>query len=69
MTLSPIQKGLRRDRLLFLGSGLLLVVVVLMGFAKAQRWGMRFVDIEMKARNANGIIHGEDIRIGGIVAG
>ena len=69
MTLSPKQTGQPRDRLLFLGSGLLLVVVVLMGFAKAQRWGTRFVDIEMKARDVNGIIHGEDIRIGGIVAG
>ena len=57
------------DRLLFLGSGLLLIVVVLTGFAKAQRWGTRFVDVYIQARDVNGLNHGEDIRVAGIVAG
>ncbi len=69
MTLSPRQQGQRIDRLLFLGSGLLLVVFVLVGFAKAQRWGTRFVDIFIKASDVSGLNHGEDIRIAGIVAG
>ena len=69
MTLSPRKKGQRRDRLLFLGSGLLLIVVVLMGFAKAQRWGTKFVDVYIKASDVNGLNHGEDIRVAGIVAG
>ena len=55
MTLSPRKKGQRRDRLLFLGSGLLLIVVVLMGFAKAQRWGTKFVDVYIKASDVNGL--------------
>ena len=69
MTLSPRETGQRRDRLLFLGSGLLLIVVVLTGFAKAQRWGTRFVDVYIQARDVNGLNHGEDIRVAGIVAG
>ena len=69
MTLSPRKTGQRRDRLLFLVSGLLLIVVVLTGFAKAQRWGTRFVDVYIQARDVNGLNHGEDIRVAGIVAG
>ena len=66
MTLSPRQQGQRKDRLLFLGSGLLLVVFVLVGFAKAQRWGTRFVDVYIQARDVNGLNHGEDIRVAGM---
>ena len=38
-------------------------------FAKAQRWGTRFVDVYIQASDVNGLNHGEDIRIAGIVAG
>ena len=69
MRLSPKRKGQHRDRLLFLGSGLFLVIFVLMGFAKAQRWGTRYVDVYIQASDVNGLNHGEDIRIAGIVAG
>ena len=69
MRLSPKRKGQHRDRLLFLGSGLFLVIFVLVGFAKAQRWGTRYVDVYIQASNVNGLNHGEDIRIAGIVAG
>ena len=69
MRLSPIRKGQHRDRLLFLGSGLFLVIFVLVGFAKAQRWGTRYVDVYIQASDVNGLNHGEDIRIAGIVAG
>ena len=69
MRLSPKRKGHHRDRFLFLGSGLLLVISVLVGFGKAQRWGTRYVDIYIQSSNVNGLNHGEDIRIAGIVAG
>jgi phospholipid/cholesterol/gamma-HCH transport system substrate-binding protein len=69
MRLSPKRKGQHRDRLLFLGSGLFLVIFVLVGFAKAQRWGTRYVDVYIQASDVNGLNHGEDIRIAGIVAG
>ena len=69
MIMSPKQKGQRKDRFLFLGSGLLLMVIVLAGFAKSHRWGTPFVDIYMHARDANGLDYGEKIRIAGIVAG
>ena len=45
------------------------MIIVLAGFAKAQRWGTRFVDIYMNARDVNGLNKGEEIRIAGIVAG
>ena len=69
MRLSPKRKGQHRDRLLFLGSGLFLVIFVLVGFAKAQRWGTRYVDVYIQSSDVNGLNHGEDIRIAGIVAG
>ncbi len=69
MTLSPKRKGQQRDQLLFLGSGLLLVISVLVGFAKAQRWGTRYVDVYIQASDVNGLNQGEDIRIAGIVGG
>jgi ABC-type transporter Mla subunit MlaD len=69
MRLSPKTQGQQRDRLLFLGSGLLLVIAVLMGFAKAQRWGTRYVDVYIQSSDVNGLTNGEDIRIAGIVAG
>lgn len=69
MSTSPAEGGQRRERLLFLGSGLLLLTVVIVGFAKAQRWGTSFVDVYIKARNVNGLTRGEDIRIAGIPIG
>ena len=69
MRLSPKTQGQQRDRLLFLGSGLLLVIAVLMGFAKAQRWGTRYIDVYIHSSDVNGLTNGEDIRIAGIVAG
>ena len=69
MTLSPKTQGQQRDRLLFLGSGLLLVIAVFIGFAKAQRWGTRYIDVYIQSTDVNGLTNGEDIRIAGIVAG
>ena len=69
MSNTPSESGQRRERFLFLGSGLLLLTVVLLGFAKAQRWGTSFVDVYIKARDVNGITSGEDIRIAGLPVG
>ena len=69
MSNTPSESGQRRERFLFLGSGLLLLTVVLLGFAKAQRWGTSFVDVYIKARDVNGITRGEDIRIAGLPVG
>ena len=69
MSNSPAESGQRRERFLFLGSGLLLLTVVLLGFAKAQRWGTSFVDVYIKARDVNGITRGEDIRVAGLPVG
>ena len=69
MSISAAERGQRRERFLFLGSGLLLLTIVLVGLAKAQRWGTSFVDVYIKARDVNGLTHGENIRIAGIPVG
>ncbi len=69
MNVSPKQKGQQKDRFLFLGSGLILMIIVLAGFAKAQRWGTHFFHIYINARDVNGLNKGEQIRIAGIDAG
>ena len=69
MSPSPAERGQQRERLLFIGSGLLLLVAVLVGLARAQRWGTAFVDVSIKARDVNGLTGGEEIRIAGIPVG
>lgn len=39
----------RRERFLFLGAGLLLLLAMLFGIAREQRWGTRYVSINMRA--------------------
>ena len=69
MNPSPAEQSQQRERLLFIGSGLLLLAAVLFGLARAQRWGTSFVDVYVKARDVNGLTRGEDIRIAGIPVG
>ncbi|NBT74058.1 MAG: MCE family protein [Betaproteobacteria bacterium] len=69
MTTTPKEREQTRDRLIFLGSGLLLLIMVLLGFAKAQRWGTAFVTVKLTARDVSGLNRGEDIRIAGIPVG
>lgn len=69
MTTTPKEREQTRDRLIFLGSGLLLLIVVLLGFAKAQRWGTAFVTVKITALDVSGLNRGEDIRIAGIPVG
>ena len=63
------ERGQRRDRLLFLGSGLLILIALLVGLGRAQRWGTRYVDVYIQAKDVNGLKRGEEIRIAGIPVG
>ena len=69
MNTTPAERGQRRDRLLFLGSGLLILIALLVGLARAQRWGTRYVDVYIQAKDVNGLKRGEEIRIAGIPVG
>ena len=69
MHTTAAERGQRRDRLLFLGSGLLILIALLVGLARAQRWGTRYVDVYIQAKDVNGLKRGEEIRIAGIPVG
>ena len=69
MHTTAAERGQRRDRLLFLGSGLLILMALLVGLARAQRWGTRYVDVYIQAKDVNGLKRGEEIRIAGIPVG
>ncbi len=58
-----------RERWLFLGSGALLLVAVLFGLAREQRWGTRFVNVYLLASDISGLHSGEEVRISGFPVG
>lgn len=59
----------RRERLLFLGSSLVLVTTLLVGISKEQHWGERFLNLTLVARNADGLKAGQEVRISGLQVG
>ena len=68
MTSAPIHGG-RRDRWLFLGSGLLLISVLVFGLAREQRWGQPMVQLRLVSSDATGLRPGQEVRISGIPVG
>lgn len=58
-----------RERLLFLGSGVLLLLMVVVGLAREQRWGAHFIHVYLEANNTNGLHSGEEVRISGVPVG
>lgn len=58
-----------RERMLFLGSGLVLLAAILLGLAREQHWGQRFVRLTLLTRNAAGIRPGQEVRISGMPVG
>jgi len=69
MSLSPKEQGHKRDRMLFLGSGVILLATIIISFAKAQRWGTSYIDLYITANDVNSLTSGEDVRIAGIPIG
>jgi ABC-type transporter Mla subunit MlaD len=59
----------RRERLLFLGSGLVMASALLLGLAREQHWGERFVTLQLRSSNAEGLRSGQEVRISGIPVG
>jgi len=66
---SPAPAPRSHERLLFLGSGVLLLGAVVIGLAREQHWGQRFLDLRLVAANANGIKPGQEVQISGMQVG
>lgn len=59
----------RRDRWLFLGSGGLVFLALLVGLAREQHWGQRFEEVQLLAPTAAGLSSGVEVRISGLPVG
>lgn len=68
MTAAP-ESNSRRERFVFLGAGLALAGALVVGLAREQQWGARFVDMHLLSTNAEGLRSGQEIRISGIPVG
>ncbi|MFM8260203.1 MAG: MlaD family protein [Vulcanococcus sp.] len=66
---SPQPDDARREPWIFLGSCLLLSVVVVIGLAREQRWGQPFTVFRLISRDATGLRAGQEVRISGIPVG
>ena len=58
-----------RERFVFLGAGLALAGALVVGLAREQQWGARFVNMHLLSPNAEGLRSGQEIRISGIPVG
>lgn len=66
---SPNRDDGRRERWLFLGSGLVLVAAVLLGLAREQHWGQPMRTFRLISRDASGLRPGQEVRIAGLPVG
>jgi phospholipid/cholesterol/gamma-HCH transport system substrate-binding protein len=58
-----------RDGGLFLGSGLLLLVVLLIGVSREQHWGERSFLVNLRTPRADGLKPGMEVRLSGLPVG
>ena len=68
MTGSDLGNG-RRERWLFLGSGVVVILAVLLGLAREQRWDQPMVTFRLISSNATGLRPGQEVRISGLPVG
>lgn len=68
MSSEPVSKS-PRERYLFLGSGLVLAVALVVGMAREQQWGTRWLPLQLISSNATGLRPGQEVRISGIPVG
>ena len=58
-----------RDRSFFLISGMALLLAVILGMAREQRWGTRFLTYHLLIKDVSGLNSGQDIRLSGVPIG
>ena len=68
MTIEPAGNT-PRERFVFLGSGLVLAAALLVGMAREQQWGTRWLPLQLISSNAIGLRPGQEVRISGIPVG
>jgi phospholipid/cholesterol/gamma-HCH transport system substrate-binding protein len=66
---SDIPTNSPRERFVFLGSCLVLAAALLVGMAREQQWGTRWVPLHLLSPNADGLRSGQEVRISGIAVG
>jgi len=68
MTSDP-STGSPRERFLFLGSGLVVVIALVVASAREQGWGTRQVELRLRSTSADGLRAGQEVRISGLPVG
>ena len=58
-----------RERFLFLGSGLLLAIALVVAMAREQGWGTPSVELRLRSSTAEGLRAGQEVRISGLPVG
>lgn len=66
---SALPSTTARERFFFLGTGLLVAAALVVGLAREQQWGARFITFQLLSRNAEGLRSGQDVRISGLPVG
>jgi len=66
---TPERYERQRERWLFLGSGLVLLLTILLGLAREQRWGQPMARFQLISSNATGLHPGQEVRISGLPVG
>lgn len=66
---SALPSNSPRERFFFLGAGLLLAAALVVGLAREQQWGARFITLHLLSRNAEGLRSGQDVRLSGLPVG
>ena len=73
----PLQRQLKRylpavpaqENWLFLGSGLLLLLALLIGVGREQRWGERSFRVQLRTLRADGLKPGMEVKLSGLPVG
>lgn len=66
---SSHSSGSPRERFLFLGSGLVLAIALVVAMAREQGWGTRSVELRLRSTSADGLRAGQEVRISGLPVG
>lgn len=61
--------GSPRERFLFLGSGLVLAIALVVAMAREQGWGTPSVELRLRTSTAEGLRPGQEVRISGLPVG
>lgn len=66
---SDQSSGSPRERFLFLGSGLVVAIALVVTMAREQGWGRRYVELRLRSTSADGLRAGQEVRISGLPVG